>query len=197
MGLLNRMRGSSLFGRKRSFRKSQDGVTAIEFAMVGPIFFLMLGVTLETGIMMFTEYVLQTSVQEAARVVRTGQAHEQKMSAAKFKEAVCRLTGKMVNCNSKVTVYLDAKTSFDALASSTPSYLTIGPADDGTSPAGTYNCGLPGQSVALIATYDWNFYIPYFMNYFGNKNGNKTRRMAGFAMFQNEPYPYDPAKKCA
>jgi Flp pilus assembly protein TadG len=196
MGLMMKMRRGSLFGRKRSFRKSQDGVTAIEFAMVGPVFFLMLGVTLETGIMMFTEYVLQTSVQEAARIVRTGQAHEQKMSASKFKESVCRLMGKMVDCNGKVTVYLDSKANFTGLSTSTPNYLSIGPADDGTPSPTTFTCGAPGQSVALIATYDWKFYIPYFMNYFGNKNGNKTRRMAGFAMFQNEPYPLDPAKTC-
>ena len=62
------------FTATERFQKDDTGATAVEFAMVGPLFFLMLGVTLETGVMMFSEYVLQTSVQEAARIVRTGQA---------------------------------------------------------------------------------------------------------------------------
>ena len=83
--------------------------------------------------------------------------------------------------------------SFSALADPTtgaPSYLTIGiPAGGTVPPVPQYKCGGANEVVALIATYDYKFVVPYFMKYFGNFDNNNTRRMAGFAMFRNEPFP--------
>jgi hypothetical protein len=42
--------------------------------------------------------------------------------------------------------------------------------------------------VAVIATYDWDFVMPG-MGVFGNVDSDKKRRLAGFAMFLNEPFP--------
>jgi Flp pilus assembly protein TadG len=174
----------------RRFRHDTSGATAVEFAMVIPLFLLVLGVIVETGIMMFTEYVLQTSVQEAARLVRTGQAQEKQLTAAQFKTEICRIAKIIMACESKVTVYMKAATSFSDLASDpSASYMNVGVNADGTTAAPTYQCGKRDEMVALIASYDYNFKIPYFMEYFGNFNSKKTRRMAGFAMFKNEPFP--------
>lgn len=186
------------FGRAKSasFLRNTRGATAVEFAMVAPIFLLMLGVILETGLMLFTEYVLQTSVQDAARWVRTGRAQEAKLSATQFKAKVCETAGLMINCNSKVTVYLASAANFTALNTLVPSYLSIGAKSDGTTDPQPFSCGGPSEAVALIATYDWEFTIPYFMDFFGNISGNKKRRMAGFAMFKNEPFPSVAGNKC-
>jgi Flp pilus assembly protein TadG len=55
--------------------RSDQGSAAIEFAFVAPVFFaLMLGI-LEIGVMMFAQFALQNSVMDAARLIRTGQAH--------------------------------------------------------------------------------------------------------------------------
>jgi len=55
--------------------RSNRGAAAIEFAFVAPIFFaLMLGI-IEIGVMMFAQFALQNSVMDAARLIRTGQAH--------------------------------------------------------------------------------------------------------------------------
>jgi len=55
--------------------RSNRGSAAIEFAFVAPIFFaLMLGI-IEIGVMMFAQFALQNSVMDAARLIRTGQAH--------------------------------------------------------------------------------------------------------------------------
>jgi len=61
-----------LKNRLRKFRNSELGSAAIEFAMIAPPFMLLLGVIMETGLMMFTEYAIQSSVQDSARLVRTG-----------------------------------------------------------------------------------------------------------------------------
>lgn len=189
MGVLSFVRKATTFKRRKSYASDDKGATAVEFAMVAPLFFTMLGVTLETGVMMFSEYVLQTAVQEAARTVRTGQAQDAKLTAAQFKTKICSLAGLIMDCEGKVTVYMSSQATFTALASNTPSYLNVGPAADGTEQPVKFKCGAPSESVALIATYDWKFVIPFLMKYFDNQGGDSTRRLAGFAMFKNEPFP--------
>jgi Flp pilus assembly pilin Flp len=180
-------RRSGFLGR---FRRDSSGATAVEFAMVAPLFFLMLGVIIETGLMLFTEYVIQTGVQDAARLVRTGQAQDAQLAAADLKGKICNLAGVIIDCPGKVTVYVAAATDFAALKTAMPSYLGIGKKPDGTPGPSSYNCGGPAAAVGIIATYDWDFNIPYFMQFLSNMSGNtNTRRLAGFAMFKNEPFP--------
>src|SRR5947209_3403732 len=93
-----------LFGR---FFKSDAGATAVEFALVAFPFFYVLGCICETGLMLFTEYVLQNSVQDAARLVRTGQVTASDgtllISAADFKTDVCKTVSIIINCEGDVT----------------------------------------------------------------------------------------------
>jgi Flp pilus assembly protein TadG len=182
--------------RRRGFRRNEQGATAVEFAMIAPLFFLMLGVVLETGLMLFTEYTLQTSVQEAARIVRTGQAQEGQMNVGQFKSELCKLAGKLIDCNGKVTVYMKADNNFTSLSTTVPSYLSIGPNADGSTNPTVFQCGAPSQPIALIATYDWDFSLPYFMSFLGNRNSGQTRRLAAFAMFRNEPFPTVSGNTC-
>jgi Flp pilus assembly pilin Flp len=184
-------------GFLKRFRRDSRGATAVEFAMIAPLFFLLLGVILETGLMLFTEYVLQTSVQEAARLVRTGQAQDGQMAAANLKAKICQLSGVIIDCPGKVVVYMASAKDFGVLQPSMPSYLGVGKKADGSPGPTSFNCGGPSDAVGLIATYDWDFNIPYFMNFLSNMSGNsKTRRLAGVVMFKNEPFP-STTNKCA
>ena len=61
--------------RHKAWMRCSRGSAALEFAFVAPVFFaLMLGI-LEIGTMMFAQFALQNSVMDAARLIRTGQAH--------------------------------------------------------------------------------------------------------------------------
>lgn len=61
--------------RHKAWMRCNRGSAALEFAFVAPVFFaLMLGI-LEIGTMMFAQFALQNSVMDAARLIRTGQAH--------------------------------------------------------------------------------------------------------------------------
>jgi Flp pilus assembly protein TadG len=169
--------------------RNQDGVTAIEFGMIAPLFFLLLGSIMETGMMLFSEYSLQTSVQSGARLVRTGQAQEQLLTEAQFKSAICETAGIVMDCAGGVTVYMVSAANFAALEAAVPSYLNIGNSYGGPAGPTSYACGAASQVVAVIATYDWGFTMPFLKEHFGNVDGNAKRRLAGFAMFQNEPFP--------
>ena len=112
------------------------------------------------------------------------------MTLSQFKVKLCDIAGTLIDCKGKVNVYMtSAATSFQTLNTSMPSYLNVGAKDDGTPNPTSFSCGAPGTPVALIATYDWEFAIPYFMSFFGNFAGDTKRRMAGVAIFKNEPYP--------
>ena len=49
------------------------GSAAIEFAMVAPVFFMLLMGTIEAGVMFFAQSALQNALNDTARLVRTGQ----------------------------------------------------------------------------------------------------------------------------
>jgi Flp pilus assembly protein TadG len=178
--LRNMMR--KLRGSTKRYVKAEDGSSAVEFAMVGVPFFYMLFAIFETGLVMFTEYALQASVQEAARLVKTGQAQKDNMSAAVFKSKVCETAGIIIDCMGQATVYVNSLPSFSALNTAAPSMMNIGP--NGTQ---GFNAGGPSSATAVVVTYDWNFVLP-FMRLFSNQPGGQTRRLVGFAMFRNEPF---------
>ncbi len=179
----------------RRYKDSESGATAIEFAMVAFPFFAMLGVIMETGAMMFTEYGLQAAVQEAARTARTGQAQGGAKTVADFKTLICNNAALGSSCAAKLTVYSNSYSSWAQLAANMPSFTNIGLKDDGTANPNTYKLGAPVCPSSLVATYDWTFTMP-MMNYMGNIQGNKARRLVGFAMFQTEPYPAAGGAAC-
>jgi Flp pilus assembly protein TadG len=177
-------------GTGKRFLRDKEGVTVIEFATIAPVFFFMMGSLMETGLMLFTEYVLQTSVQNAARLVRTGQAQSASMTESQFKQQICNSATVIPNCMSNVTVNMVARNSFSELAAAVPSALSVGSSYGGPpgAPPG-YSCGGASQAVALIATYDWNFTLPLLEQYYGNVDGDTKRRLAGIHIFMNEPFP--------
>ena len=173
---------------RERFVNSERGATAVEFAMVAGPFFLILGVIIETGLMLFSEYALQSAVSDSGRLLRTGQAQNSNFSAATFKAAICSTAGVLIDCDNKVTVYVNhSGQTFAQLSAMIPSFLSIGPTISNQPYPVTYSCGGPLQPVAVVATYDWYFSM-VGMNYLGNIMSNSARRLVGFAIFLNEPY---------
>jgi hypothetical protein len=178
----------------RPYVKDKSGVTAIEFAALAPVFFLLMGSTMETGLMLFTEYVLQNSVIDASRQVRTGQAQAAKMDVNEFATEICNSASMITNCESRIKVYLASADSFAELTTDLQplrdnDYLTIGAGYGSAEAPDSYECGEPGDAVAVIATLDYNFTTPFLSAHFGNVDGDSKRRMVGISMFQNEPFP--------
>ncbi len=166
----------------KRFNKADEGSSAVEFAMVGFPFFYVLGAIFEVGLMMFTEYTLQASVQDAARLIKTGQAQNQNMSAADFKAQACKHANIIINCTSNATLYVNSNANFATLSSSSPAMTSIGP-----SSGASFNMGGTSGATSIVLTYDWSFALP-FMKIFSNLEGGTQRRLVGFAMFRNEPF---------
>jgi len=59
--------------RRRLRADGIKGSAAIEFAMVAPVFFVLLMGTIEAGVIFFAQSALQNALNDTARLVRTGQ----------------------------------------------------------------------------------------------------------------------------
>ena len=181
-----------------SFARSEAGVSAIEFVMVAPVIFFGLGMTLETGLMEFTQYSLQYAVENAGRSVRTGAAQMSTLSAANFKTQICNSFGTLVNCSS-VTVYVRSDPTFAAMVSNMPPLLNIGPTTGNStvSAPACFNPGDPSQPAIIVATYDWYFVALGMSPAFGNVSGNTAKRLVGVTIFKNQAFPGSSSGACS
>ncbi|HSO43461.1 MAG TPA: TadE/TadG family type IV pilus assembly protein [Rhodospirillales bacterium] len=67
------MRIFPLIGACRTFRRDERGSPVVEFAIGGPVFFLMVCAIVEFGLVMFVIVLMESSLRDASRYGLTGQ----------------------------------------------------------------------------------------------------------------------------
>jgi Flp pilus assembly protein TadG len=162
-------------------RRNASGVTAIEFALLAPIFLLLLFMVIETGIIFFTQAMLQNAVDDAARLIRTGQAQSQNLSQGQFRDAVCNGVKLIMACNERLQIDVQAYSDFSKANYTAP----LQP--DGTLAQGqnNYQPGTSGEVVLVRATYTWVVLTPLFTPFLSNM-ANNQRLLVGTTAFRNE-----------
>ena len=175
--------------RMRSFRRalrarSKSGSAAIEFAFVAPVFFMFLFGILEGGIMFFGRAALMNSVQDAARLIRTGQAQNGSMSQSDFKTQVCNGISALLNCNNLTVDVQSYPSGFSAGGLDSPTD------SNGELKAGqnNYNTGAPCDVVVVRAFYKYTIQTPVITSFLAGKAGNNFNYLTAAAAFRNEPY---------
>ena len=157
----------------RGFGKSEDGATAVEFALIAlPFFALILA-------------IIETALASAGRLIRTGQAQSQGLTADTFKQSVCSRLSVMFDCSTSLYVDVKTYTDFSSISLSVPvdangNLKTVGY---------TYTPGHGGSIVVVRAYYKW----PVFVNQLGNNLSNMpdgTHLLTATAAFRNEPFPW-------
>jgi Flp pilus assembly protein TadG len=159
---------------------ADSGATAVEFALIAPAFFALLYAILQTSLIFFAQQALQSATTQASRLVMTGQAQSQSMTAAQFKSAVCTAATSLFNC-SNLYVNMQTFTSFSSIA-------MLNPVSGGTFNSGSmsYNPGSAGDVVVVQVFYQWPVWPGPLGFNMSNMNGN-TRVIVGTAAFRNEP----------
>jgi Flp pilus assembly protein TadG len=177
-------------GRKllRRYVKSERGATAVEFAFVGGPFLYMLGVIIEAGSMLFTQFALQNAVQDTARTIRTGQVQACGLSSSGFKTKMCTAAGYLPQCASKALVNVQTASNFSNLKATMVNPLTVGFNPDGTAPPLSWAPGTAQTAQGVVVTMDWSFHLPW-MSMLANTGDTTKRRLVGMAIFRNEPFP--------
>jgi len=83
---------AALFLRLTRFRAAREGSAAVEFGMVLPPFFMILGAVFEAGLLTLAQQTLDTGVDRAGRTVFTGAFQEKADGsdpATRFRAALC------------------------------------------------------------------------------------------------------------
>ncbi|MEH2504360.1 Flp pilus assembly protein TadG [Bradyrhizobium sp. AZCC 1578] len=171
----------------RRFRHNRRGSAAVEFALVGPIFFAVLFAIIELALVFFASQILETVTQDSARLIMTGQAQNAKFTQSQFKDAVCAKLVVMFDCENGISIDVQNYPAFDIVDVSAP--IVTDPKDGKKKfvPPNNYLPGGPGDIVMVRLFYKWPLFVTSLGFDISNIDGSK-RLLTATAAFQNEPY---------
>lgn len=168
---------------RRMRRDSRKGSAAIEFAMIAPVFFLLIFAIIETGVLFLAGNVLQFAADDAARLVRTGQAQTEHLTATQFRDKICADIAPVMQCGSDLQV--DVRSFSDFAAANFPAPLNKnGELDPDLN---KFEPGSAGDVVLLRTFYTWDVMTPLLAPFLTNMSGDK-RLLSATAAFRNEPF---------
>ncbi len=187
------------------FKRSDDGVTAVEFAFVGGPFFFMLFATFEFGIMLFVEYALAQNIETAGRLIRTGQVqmgtNGHQSTSDYFKTQVCGKLNTVLDCSTNLYVDVRNFDDFSDIDGNLPNPVNSAGNFNGND---QYNPGAAGKIVTVRVYYKWKLSVPFLgkmidvTNSTGRKaefeaieHGNLGRHymlLSAATTFRNEPF---------
>ncbi len=167
----------------------EDGVAAVEFALVAAPFLALMFAIIETALVFFAGQYLETVVADSSRLIMTGQVQTQGLSQSQFLTQVCGKIVALFNCNSllvdvqKYTAYSGANTSLP-LSNGNLTFAT----DAQGQPITNFQPGGPGDIVVERIMYQWPVWV-WFPGLASMSNlSNKKRLLMATAAFTNEPY---------
>ncbi|HXC54264.1 MAG TPA: TadE/TadG family type IV pilus assembly protein [Rhizomicrobium sp.] len=156
---------------------------SIEFAVIAPVFFMLLMGIIENGVLYFAGSTLQYATDSAARYVRTGQAQTGGMTQAQFRTMICNDIAPLLACDTNLQIDLEAYPGYGTATFGTP-----------TDANGNLNAALdnyqPGTAcnVVLLRTfYTWKVLTPVLSQFLTNITGG-YHLVSATAAFRNEPY---------
>ena len=176
--------------RKRGFLRDERGVTAIEVGLLAPPFFAILGAILETSVVFLSGQILDSAVQDASRLVRTGQAQLAAMTPDQFRDRICdRLFGLFGDC-SGLHVEVAEIDAFGNLNMTPPVKWTCDEDDAHCSDWTRGEAYSPGRGSSIVTVqvyYQWPLILSF--NGLGLANLPDGKRLMGAAtVFRNEPF---------
>lgn len=182
-------------GLLRRFRREQGGVAAVEFGLVAVPFFALLFAIIETGLMFWTNEVLEESLSQASRRLLTGQAVSRYTSsnpatnAEAFRNDICAVAPLgLIDCSK---LYIDVKVfNTFANASAGTSNPTAGGALDTT--GFTYTQPQPGQIVVARAVLDYKLFLTSWASTSLADIGPGRKALIATSAFRAEPFVVSP-----
>lgn len=170
-------------GMTRAYRFSRDrsGSTIVEFALIALPFLALIFAILQTALIFFSSQVLDSGLQDAARLIRTGQAQQQQFSANQFKQAVCDEILGLLNCEDGLIIDVRTWDNFRDADVGVP--ITNGEIDNNF----IFDPGGRGDIVVVRAFYEWPIVLPT-MNADVAILKNGKFLISSAATFRNEPF---------
>ncbi len=161
----------------------RSGSALIEFAMVAPVFLLLMFAIIETSILYFAQSTLQFATDNAARLVRTGQVQASAMTKTAFRNQICGSIAPLLACNGNLQVDMQAYTGFGG-ANFTDPLDTDGNLKPGLN---NYQPGTSSSVVLVRVFYTWSVITPLLTPFLVNMSDDR-HLLIGTSAFRNEPF---------
>ncbi|NTU76946.1 MAG: pilus assembly protein [Alphaproteobacteria bacterium] len=163
-----------LFGKMiLPHNRRRRAVTAVEFALIAPVFFLFFIGVIEMSLILLTQHLMENATFNASRLAKTGYIAEGKTQMETVMELLLREMGSLAPL---VDV---SKLSVTSLAYGSLSQI-------GQPEQGTEGLGAKEQVVVYTISYPWRLFTPLMSDILGDANSqmNLTSRI----VVRNEPY---------
>lgn len=165
----------------RRFIRAQRGATAVEFALIAPLFLGTLIVIFQVCIYLLAQQALQNAATQAGRLFMTNSG--QSLSQSQYKQAICTnyLPTTLFSCNNLIVV-VQSYSDFSSAATTVPALYSNG------SPITNfaYSPGAPGQVMVVQLVYPWSV-ISGPLGFTLANLPNSQAEMLGVTAFRVEP----------
>jgi Flp pilus assembly protein TadG len=170
-------------GGDRPQRRGTSGSAAIEFAMIAPILFVLIMGLIEVGVVYVGQFMLQDAINEAARLIRTGQVATGSMTKTAFRQYVCDKVSALLSCDGNLQIDVESFSNFSSASYSSPlnADKTLNTSLD------NYSTGAVCNVVLVRGFYTWNVVTPLMSTFLVNM-ANSKHLISAAAAFRNEPY---------
>lgn len=162
--------------------RDREGVAALEFALVAlPFLALAFGI-LEVGGIFWSNYELDNLTASAARLIRTGEAQNGKLTQTQMVERICADAILLKNCPTKLKLNVQTFANFASIAAPNPK--------DEQGNLGNsfpYQPGGPSQVVLVTSFYEWPLIGPTSLTLLSNlASGNYLLQSS--TVLETEPF---------
>lgn len=174
----------------RRFRRNRRGSAAIEFALVAPLFFVLLFAVIETALVFFASQVLENGTQDSARLMLTHQAQDAGMTQSQFSQDLCNRVKLLFTCDATLSSPLVISVKSYRPGVAIPATDLADPIASGTftgTPA--YEASNPGDTVLVRTFYQWPLFVTQLGYNIANlgSGSNSKRLLASTYAFRVEP----------
>ena len=174
------------------------GIAAIEFAMLAPVLMILMIGSLETGMILLAQSVMESAIFDASRTSRTGYTEAGLSRDATIVAKLNQRAGVLLNTAS---INLNSATygQFDQIGQPEPfidangngardigeNYTDVNLNGQYDTDMGGIGNGSASQIVVYTATYPWKLITPLMSQFIGT---NGTYTIAARAVIQNDPF---------
>ncbi|MFO1242466.1 MAG: TadE/TadG family type IV pilus assembly protein [Rickettsiales bacterium] len=180
------------------FYRSEEGVTAIEFAFIAPVLLLFMFGTIEFSLVMFVQSVMEGATTLSSRLGKTGYTESGQSREDTIINALKARAGVFFD-PSLITITSKFYGQFDQIGDSEPytdtnhngrydtgeTYSDVNGNGHWDADMGQQGYGDANDIVVYTVTYPWRINTPLISKFISN-NGNVTLRAV--AVVKNEPY---------
>jgi len=169
-----------------SFWGERRGTTAIEFAIVVPVFLGLMFSVFEVGWFYFVNSTVSAATTQSSRIIRTGQAQLGGWEEDEFFATVCDVVDAFGDCDDTLTVDVATFMSFQELAEDT-SDATCADAPPEEINEIPYEPGAENAIVRVRICLIYNTFNPAIGVNLADE-GSTQRHITSVLIFRNEPY---------